>query len=119
LQRCLGDAEKHWRSGSWLFARRDRCRISLFKLHSIHLLASQKLGITRLNDIDLLQHLPDDHLNMLVIYVDALQAIDLLDLVHEIGGEFLNTLDRQNVVRRWISIDDIVALFDDITLLEM
>src|SRR5262245_64467957 len=60
----------------------------------------------------LFRSLANDHLDVLVVDVDALQAIDLLDLVDEIGGEILDALDRQNVVRRRIALDDELTLLD-------
>src|SRR5580700_5539771 len=56
---------------------------------------------------------------MFVVDADPLQPIDFLNLVDEIGGKFLDALDRQNVMRRRISIDDIIALFDDVAVLKM
>ena len=85
----------------------------------IDLLALEEVGVAGIDDIDLLQHLTDDHLDVLVVDVDALQPIDLLDLVDEIGGELLDALDRQNVVRRRIAVDDVIALFDDVAVLKM
>ena len=38
-------------------------------------------------------------LDVLVVDADALQAVDLLDLVDEPGGELLLALDAQDVVR--------------------
>src|SRR6202011_5769222 len=67
----------------------------------------------------LLQHLTDNHLDVLVDDQHALQPVDLLDFVDQIGSEFLDALDRQNVVRRRIAFDDEVALFDDIAVLQM
>jgi hypothetical protein len=56
---------------------------------------------------------------VLVVDLHALEPIDLLDLVDEIVGQFLDALDRQDVVRRRIAFDDVVALFDRIAVLEM
>mgnify|MGYP003694524461 CR=1 FL=1 len=56
-------------------------------------------------DLDLLQHLPDDHLDMLVVDRHALQPVDLLDLVDEVVGQLLDALDRQDVVRRRIAVE--------------
>ena len=71
------------------------------------------------DDVDLLQHLPHDHFDVLVVDVDALQPVDFLDLVDEIGGQFLDALDRQNVVRRRIAVDDVIALLDNVAILQM
>jgi len=56
---------------------------------------------------------------VLVVDAHALQPVDLLDLVDKIGGEILDALDRQDVVRRRIAVDDVVALLDDVAILKM
>jgi len=70
-------------------------------------------------DLHLLQHLTDNHLDVLVVDQHALQPVDLLDFVDQIGREFLDALDRQDVVRRRIALDDEIALFDDVAVLQM
>ena len=68
-------------------------------------------------DLGLLQHLPDDHLDMLVVDRDALEPVDLLDLVDEIVGKLLDALDRQDVVRRGMAVEQELALLDAIAFL--
>src|SRR5262249_2865449 len=119
LQRRLGDAEQHRVCFRGLAALGLRPIIDLVELDPVDLLALDQLGLPGIVDLDLLQHLANDHLDVLVVDVDALQAIDLLDLVDEIGGEILDALDRQNVVRRRIALDDELTLFDDVAILQM
>ena len=85
----------------------------------VDLLAIEEAGVAGIDDIDLLQHLTHDHFDVLVVDVDALQPVDLLDLVDEVGGELLHALDRQNVVRRRIAVDDVIALLHDVAVLQM
>ena len=92
---------------------------ALVELETIDLLAGQELRLAGIDDLDLLQHLANDHLDVLVVDLHALQPIDLLDLVDEIGREFLDALDGQDVVRRRIAVDDEVALLHDVAVLEM
>ena len=68
-------------------------------------------------DLDLLQHLPDDHLDMLVVDRHALEPVDLLDLVDQIVGQLLDALDGQDVVRRRMTVEQELALLDAIALL--
>ena len=56
---------------------------------------------------------------MLVVDDHALQPVDLLDLVDEVGGKLLDALDRQDVVRRRSAVEDVVALLDDVAFLQM
>src|SRR5262245_42581274 len=119
LQRGLGDAEQDRVTDGRFLALFARPRIDLVELDLVDLLALDQLGLARVVDLHLLQHLADDHLDMLVVDRDALQPIDVLDLVDEIGGELLDALDRQNVVRRRIALDDSVALFDQVAVLQV
>jgi hypothetical protein len=56
---------------------------------------------------------------VLVVDRHALQPVDVLDLVDEVRGERLDPLDRQDVVRRRIALDDVVALLDRVAFLKM
>ena len=77
------------------------------------------VGLAGVVDLDLLQHLANDHLDVLVVDLHALEPVDLLDLVDQIVGELLDALDRQDVVRRRIAFDDVVALLDGVAVLKM
>ena len=115
----LGDAEQHRRAGRRLAALLGHDLVRLFELGLVDLLAGQELGVARIDDIDLLQHLANDHLDVLVVDVHALQPVDLLDLVDEVGGKLLHALDRQDVVRRRVAVDDVIALLDDVAILQV
>jgi hypothetical protein len=68
---------------------------------------------------DLLQHLANDDLDVLVVDRHALQPVDVLDLVDQVGGELLDALDRQDVVRRRVALDDGVTLLDHVAVLQV
>ena len=56
---------------------------------------------------------------MLVVDDNALQTVDFLDFVDEVGSQSLHALDRQDVVRRRIAVEDVVALLDEVAFLKM
>jgi hypothetical protein len=93
--------------------------VDLVELDLVELFAGDQVGLARIGDLDLLQHLAHDHLDVLVVDQHALQPVDLLDLVDQERGELLHALDRQNVVRRRISFDDIIALLDHVAVLQV
>ena len=68
-------------------------------------------------DLDLLQHLANDHLDVLVVDLHALEAIDLLDLVDEIARQRLDAQDAQDVVRHRIAVHQQIALLDVVAFL--
>ena len=105
--------------GSALLAFGCHADIDLVHFSPVDLLALQQLGFAGVVDLDLLQHLANDHLDVLVVDVDALQPVDLLDFVHQVSRQFLDALDGENVVRGGISLDDIIALLDDVAVLKV
>ena len=73
-------------------AGRRACRPpSAFSLASsscaFDLLAAQEAGVAGVGDLDLAQHLANDHLDVLVVDLHALQAVDVLDLVDQVGRQ--------------------------------
>src|SRR6516164_3172090 len=106
-------------AGCTLLALGFHARVDLVELDLVDLLALQQLGITGVVDLDFLQHLANDHLDVLVVDVDALKPIHLLNVVHEVGSQFFDALDGKNVVRSGIALNDIVALLDYVSVLKM
>jgi hypothetical protein len=47
------------------------------------------------------------------------RPVDVLDLVDEVGSQRLHALDRQDVVRRRVAVEDVVALLDVVAILKM
>ena len=54
---------------------------------------------------------------MFVVDRHALQPVDILDLVNQVGREFLDAIDGKNVVRGRVSIEQILALLNAIAFL--
>ena len=84
--------------------------VGLFQLELIDLLAGDQRGFAAVGDFELLHHLAADHFDVLVVDLHALQTIDVLDFLDQIGRQFLHALDAQDVVRRGIAFDDVIAL---------
>ena len=91
--------------------------VQLVELDAVELLALDEVRLARVRDLDLLQHLPNDDLDVLVVDGHALQPVDVLDLVDQIVGELLDALDGQDVVRRGMAVVDEVATLDAIAVL--
>src|SRR3546814_1649824 len=68
----------------------DHLVVDLLELVAVDLLADQEGRLAAVVDLDLLQHLADDHLDVLVVDLHALQAIDALDLVDQVVGQGLD-----------------------------
>ena len=65
----------------------------------LDLLVDEEVRVAHVLDADAAQHLADDDLDVLVVDGDALQAVDLLDLVDEVRRQLLLALHAQDVVR--------------------
>src|SRR5205085_2479045 len=63
--------------------------------------------------------LADDHLDVLVVDVDALQTVDLLNLVHEVALQRLDTLHGEDVVRVERAVHERLARADGVALLDV
>ena len=83
MQACFGDAEQNRHRRRRATTRSFHLSIQLIELELVHLLILQELGIARIGDFHLLQHLPDDYFDVLVVNRHALQAVNLLDLIDE------------------------------------
>ena len=89
--------------------------VLLAEAELVHLFLKQERSIAHVLDFDPAHHLPDDGLNVLVIDVHALQTIDLLNRVHQVGLRVFFTEDGQNVVRverainQWLARPDVLA----------
>ena len=82
-----------------LTAARDDLLVLALEHVLLDLLVDQEVGVAHLLDAHAAQHLANDGLDVLVVDADALQAVDLLDFVHEPGRQLLLALDAQDVVR--------------------
>src|SRR5690606_31056085 len=71
--------------------------------------ARQEPGVADTVDADLAEHLRDDDLQVLVVDLDALAAVDVLDLPEQVPLDGLLTGDPQDVVRHERSFDQGVA----------
>ena len=65
----------------------------------LDLLVDEEVRVADVLDADAPEHLTNDDLDVLVVDADALQAVDLLDFVHEPSRELLLALHAKDVVR--------------------
>src|SRR6185437_12682628 len=112
----LGDAEQHRLQGRQLLAVLLRAIVDVERARPVELLAAQESGLARRLHLGLAQHLADDHLDVLVVDLHALQAVDVLDLAHEVVSQRLDALQAQDVVRVRLAVGDHLAALDRLTL---
>ena len=78
---------------------RDHPLVLFREAELVHLLFQQELRVAHVFDFAPPHHLANNDLDVLVADVDALQAVDFLDFVHQVRLQFLFAEDSQNVVR--------------------
>ncbi len=119
LQRCLGDAEKDRIAVCGLLAFFDQAVVVVIELDAVDVVTHDVVAVARVSDLNLLQHLANDHLDVLVVDHNALQSVDFLDFVDQVRGECLDALDRQDVVRSRVTVEDVITLFDVVAFLKV
>src|SRR5213594_2543985 len=105
-QRGLGDPEQQRPAGRGLPGLAEDPLILGLEAELVHLLVHDELGVAHLLHLHPAHHLADDRLDVLVVDVDALQPVDLLDLVHQVLLQILLPLHAQDVVRVARSVDE-------------
>jgi hypothetical protein len=70
----------------------------------------QELAVALVGDLDLAQHLANDHLDVLVVDLHALQAVDVLDFLHQVRGQRLDAEQAQDVLRVRLAVHHGLAL---------
>src|ERR1700682_4680051 len=81
--------------------------------------ARQQVGVAGGIDADFPHHLPDDHLDVLVVDVDTLRAVHLLDLIDEVGLDRLATKDVQQFLRADRAFGDLLSGLDLLAALDV
>src|SRR5690625_3005913 len=117
-QAGLGDAQEERLRASRRTATGDDVLVRLSELTPIDVVALEVVGGTRIGGADRLEHVPDDGADVLVIDLDALQAVDLLDLVEEVLLHRTRPLDAEDVVRVDGPLAEAVAGADHVALMD-
>src|SRR5438105_1895344 len=119
VERGLDQAEQNGLCHRRIAAFRQHFGVGFLVLPLRDDLARQQVGVAGGVDADLPHHLPDDHLDVLVVDVDALRAIDLLDLVDQVGLHRLTTKDVQQFLRADRALGDLVTGLDLLAALDI
>src|SRR5690606_17785848 len=96
----LGDAEEQRFPGGGRLALLHEALVDLFDVEALHGLAVDVVAVAAVQDLDVLEHLLVDDLDVLVVHAHALTAVDLLDLVDEVGAHGVRAARLEQIV--WI-----------------
>src|SRR5256886_2494129 len=105
----FGDAQEQRLARGRLAAFLHGALVHLAERELVHVLALEELGVARIHDLYLLQHLTHDHADVLVVDLHALQAIHLLHFVEQVLLHRPRALDSQNIVRVHRPLGETVA----------
>src|SRR5690606_12622819 len=115
LQGFLGNDRPQFEVAVPLFGDLHALRevlIHLAELELVHHQPRQQVGVAGVLDLHLPQHAGDDDLDVLVVDVDALAAVDRLDFVHQVLLHGLFAGNTQDVVRHQRTFDQGLARLD-------
>src|SRR4051812_16555038 len=98
---------------------RDHALVLFHEPEAIDLLLDEELGFADILDLYPPHHLANDDFDVLVVDVDALQAVDLLDFVDQVGVQRLLTEDRQDIVRIARPVHERLARADAVAFLDV
>src|SRR5581483_8810051 len=111
LQRGLGDAQQDGDGFGGFAPFLDDAFVFLLEVELVHLIAPEQRSIAGVGDFHLAQHLAHDDLDVFVVNLDALQAIDLLHFVDQMFLQFLRAADLQNFVWHDGAFGQLLAFF--------
>ena len=95
------------------------CSFSARNLNLSTICFEQELGVADVFDLHPAHHLADDHFEVLVVDVHALQPVDFLDFVHQVLLQFLFAEHGQNVVRVARTVHQRLAGLDALAFLHV
>ena len=89
-------------------------------MRDLSLFAGQELSaVTRIQDLALAQHLADDHFNVLVVDLHALQTVHILHFLDNVVGHGVDTAQTQDVMRGFRTFGDHFALLHLLALTDV
>src|SRR5215469_15179976 len=115
-ERSLRDTEEQRATGCRTSTFLDHALVLFGEAELIDLLFKQERRVADVFHLAPTHHLPDDHLDVLVADVDALQPIDFLDFVYQVSLQLFFAEDGQDVVRveRPVRLDALAFLHVDV-----
>ena len=100
--------------GSAIFTLWSTRVVAVAEAELVHHFAGQELGVAGVFDLHLAEHLIEDDLNVLVVDLHALAAIDVLHFGQQVLIERFFALDAEDVVRNDRAADQRIAGLDEV-----
>src|SRR6266852_6204894 len=118
-ERRLGDTEEQRTARCGAAAVSDYAVVLFAEAELVDLLLQEELRVAHVFDLDPAHHLPGDGLDVLVVDVHALQTVNLLNGVDQVGLRELFAEDGQQVVQVERAVDQGFAGLDVVAFLHV
>src|SRR5215471_554883 len=118
-ERGLGDAEEQRASSSGTATFGDDAVVLLTEAEFVHLFLEEEGSVANVFNLDPTHHLTRDSLDVFVVDVDALKAVDLLNGVNEVSLGVFFAENRQQVVEVERTVDERLAGADVLAFLDV
>src|SRR5437588_285527 len=118
-ERRLGDAQEQRAARSRTTAALDGFVVLLAEAELVHLLFEEEVSVANVFNLDPAHHLARDHFDVLVVDVDALEAVDLLNGVDQISLGELLAENGEQVMKVERTVNQCLASLDVIAFLHV
>src|SRR5882724_10688294 len=118
-ERCLGDTKKQRTARRGSATIGDDTVVLLAEAELVHLFLEKELRITYVFDFDPAHHLARDGFDVLVVDVDALEAVNLLNGIDQVGLREFLAEDRKQIVQVERAVDQGLTGLDVIAFLNV
>src|SRR5574343_821186 len=116
-QRSLRNPAQHMLESRRKLTLRINTIIFSQQLGTLNLFGLDELAITRFDDRDATQHLTNDHLNVFIVNLNALETVDVLYFIGDIARQRLHALQAKNIVRIRLPFNDFFTLVNDLAIM--
>src|SRR6267378_17525 len=118
-ERRLGDAEEQRTARCRAAAILDDLIVFLAEAELVHLLLEEERRVTDVFDFDPAHHLTGNRLDVLIVDVDALEAVNLLNGVDQVGLREFFAEDGEQVVQVERAVNECFASLDVVAFLNV
>ena len=115
----LGDTKQYLFSFCRLFAFCDQSFVGLVVIQEVYHVARKEFGISVFLDADLLQHLANDNLDMLIVDFYTLQTVNSLYLADHVILNGTYTFDLQDIMRVDRTLGQLVSGFQNCSVCDL
>ena len=115
-QRSLGDAEQQRLTHRRILAFQNQSVSRIFEFEAVNLAARQVVGIARIENSNLTQHLASNNLDVLVVDVYALGHVHVLNLSNDVTKRGVRVGKAKQVVGIYRTLGELLTNFDLATI---